>query len=189
MYRTCLGIGWGIFSIFGVLAIRCSSGWRCNQLQRLIYTGRTGHWLHHSEDHCLIRSEGNHQIKRNVANECSGWVGKSCISLQCHASMLSKSFCIGNVYWARHKPDIRGIFCSCLHSYYKIHILQSKQILGCCHWLCIWVQPCCLGKFSFNLRSLALWFPSLCFIMKIRRFGNSGSTAPIIDRVLPPVRI
>jgi mRNA (2'-O-methyladenosine-N6-)-methyltransferase len=28
---------------------------KTNQLQRLIRTGRTGHWLNHSKEHCLVR--------------------------------------------------------------------------------------------------------------------------------------
>ena len=28
---------------------------KTNQLQRLIRTGRTGHWLNHGKEHCLVR--------------------------------------------------------------------------------------------------------------------------------------
>jgi mRNA (2'-O-methyladenosine-N6-)-methyltransferase len=39
---------------------------KTNQLQRLIRTGRTGHWLNHSKEHCLIGIKGNPVINRNV---------------------------------------------------------------------------------------------------------------------------
>ena len=32
---------------------------KTNQLQRLIRTGRTGHWLNHGKEHCLIGIKGN----------------------------------------------------------------------------------------------------------------------------------
>ncbi|KAL1917025.1 uncharacterized protein VTP21DRAFT_5223 [Calcarisporiella thermophila] len=32
---------------------------KTNQLQRLIRTGRTGHWLNHSKEHCLVGLKGN----------------------------------------------------------------------------------------------------------------------------------
>jgi mRNA (2'-O-methyladenosine-N6-)-methyltransferase len=39
---------------------------KTNQLQRLIRTGRTGHWLNHSKEHCLIGIKGNPRINRNI---------------------------------------------------------------------------------------------------------------------------
>ena len=39
---------------------------KTNQLQRLIRTGRTGHWLNHSKEHCLIGIKGNPNINKNV---------------------------------------------------------------------------------------------------------------------------
>ncbi len=39
---------------------------KTNQLQRLIRTGRTGHWLNHSKEHCLIGYKGNPSINRNI---------------------------------------------------------------------------------------------------------------------------
>ncbi|KAF0991714.1 hypothetical protein HZS_2096 [Henneguya salminicola] len=32
---------------------------KINQLQRLIRTGRTGHWLNHGKEHCLVGIKGN----------------------------------------------------------------------------------------------------------------------------------
>ena len=37
-----------------------------NQLQRLLRTGRTGHWLNHSKEHCLIGIKGNPKLNRNL---------------------------------------------------------------------------------------------------------------------------
>ena len=39
---------------------------KTNQLQRLIRTGRTGHWLSHSKEHCLIGIKGNPKLNRNL---------------------------------------------------------------------------------------------------------------------------
>eukprot|EP00340_Litonotus_pictus_P010376 CAMPEP_0170519930 /NCGR_PEP_ID=MMETSP0209-20121228/5160_1 /TAXON_ID=665100 ORGANISM="Litonotus pictus, Strain P1" /NCGR_SAMPLE_ID=MMETSP0209 /ASSEMBLY_ACC=CAM_ASM_000301 /LENGTH=459 /DNA_ID=CAMNT_0010805929 /DNA_START=326 /DNA_END=1702 /DNA_ORIENTATION=+ len=39
---------------------------KTNQLQRLIRTGRTGHWLNHSKEHCLVGIKGNPKLSRNV---------------------------------------------------------------------------------------------------------------------------
>lgn len=32
---------------------------KTNQLQRIIRTGRTGHWLNHGKEHCLVGMKGN----------------------------------------------------------------------------------------------------------------------------------
>lgn len=37
---------------------------KTNQLQRIIRTGRTGHWLNHSKEHCLVGIKGNPQVNR-----------------------------------------------------------------------------------------------------------------------------
>lgn len=39
---------------------------KTNQLQRLIVTGRTGHWLNHSKEHCIIGVKGNPPLNRNL---------------------------------------------------------------------------------------------------------------------------
>ncbi|XVF51235.1 hypothetical protein PTKIN_Ptkin04bG0168300 [Pterospermum kingtungense] len=39
---------------------------KTNQLQRIIRTGRTGHWLNHSKEHCLVGIKGNPEINRNI---------------------------------------------------------------------------------------------------------------------------
>lgn len=32
---------------------------KTNQLQRIIRTGRTGHWLNHGKEHCLVNLKSN----------------------------------------------------------------------------------------------------------------------------------
>jgi mRNA m6A methyltransferase catalytic subunit len=39
---------------------------KTNQLQRIIRTGRTGHWLNHSKEHCLVGIKGNPLLNRNI---------------------------------------------------------------------------------------------------------------------------
>ena len=52
-------LGRELFDIWGYK--RCDELiWvKTNQLQRLIRTGRTGHWLNHGKEHCLIGIKGN----------------------------------------------------------------------------------------------------------------------------------
>ena len=39
---------------------------KTNQLQRLIRTGRTGHWLNHSKEHCLVGVKGEPATNRCI---------------------------------------------------------------------------------------------------------------------------
>ncbi|KAK9819438.1 hypothetical protein WJX74_004366 [Apatococcus lobatus] len=57
--RECLEI-WGYKRVDELIWVKT------NQLQRLIRTGRTGHWLNHSKEHCLVGIKGNPQINRNL---------------------------------------------------------------------------------------------------------------------------
>ncbi|KAK9819653.1 hypothetical protein WJX72_000802 [[Myrmecia] bisecta] len=58
--RECLEI-WGYRRVDELIWVKT------NQLQRLIRTGRTGHWLNHSKEHCLVGVKGNPpQINRNL---------------------------------------------------------------------------------------------------------------------------
>ncbi|KAJ3090068.1 N6-adenosine-methyltransferase subunit mettl3, partial [Quaeritorhiza haematococci] len=50
--RECLQI-WGYERVDELVWVKT------NQLQRLIRTGRTGHWLNHSKEHCLVAVKGN----------------------------------------------------------------------------------------------------------------------------------
>eukprot|EP00727_Mastigamoeba_balamuthi_P011830 m51a1_g727 putative n6-adenosine-methyltransferase mt-a70-like (780) ;mRNA; r:466016-468870 len=55
--RECLAI-WGYRVVEELLWVKT------NQLQRIIRTGRTGHWLNHSKEHCIIGIKGNPQLNR-----------------------------------------------------------------------------------------------------------------------------
>jgi len=57
--RDCLQI-WGYKRVEEMVWIKT------NQLQRIIRTGRTGHWLNHSKEHCLIGIKGNPKINKNI---------------------------------------------------------------------------------------------------------------------------
>ena len=47
-----LFIKWGYTRIDELIWVKI------NQLQRLIHTGRTGHWLNHTKEHCLVGRKG-----------------------------------------------------------------------------------------------------------------------------------
>ena len=47
--RECLSL-WGYERVDEIIWVKT------NQLQRIIRTGRTGHWLNHGKEHCLVRS-------------------------------------------------------------------------------------------------------------------------------------
>lgn len=57
--RDCLD-KWGYECVGEILWVKI------NQLQRLIRTGRTGHWLNHSKEHCLIGVKGKPNINHNI---------------------------------------------------------------------------------------------------------------------------
>lgn len=57
--RECLDL-WGYKRVDELIWVKT------NQLQRLIRTGRTGHWLNHSKEHCLVGIKGNPQIHRRI---------------------------------------------------------------------------------------------------------------------------
>ncbi|KAJ8303605.1 hypothetical protein KUTeg_020001 [Tegillarca granosa] len=50
--RECLDL-WGYKRIDELIWVKT------NQLQRIIRTGRTGHWLNHGKEHCLVGAKGN----------------------------------------------------------------------------------------------------------------------------------
>ncbi|CAH8578230.1 unnamed protein product [Schistosoma intercalatum] len=50
--RECLRL-WGYERVDEIIWVKT------NQLQRLIRTGRTGHWLNHGKEHCLVGVKGN----------------------------------------------------------------------------------------------------------------------------------
>nr|CAD62303.1 unnamed protein product [Homo sapiens] len=49
--RECLNL-WGYERVDEIIWVKT------NQLQRIIRTGRTGHWLNHGKEHCLVSSSG-----------------------------------------------------------------------------------------------------------------------------------
>eukprot|EP01018_Ginkgo_biloba_P012826 Gb_00270 [translate_table: standard] len=57
--RECLEL-WGYCRVEELIWVKT------NQLQRIIRTGRTGHWLNHSKEHCLVGIKGNPEVNRNI---------------------------------------------------------------------------------------------------------------------------
>ncbi|KEP59967.1 UNVERIFIED_CONTAM: methyltransferase MTA70, putative [Hammondia hammondi] len=57
--RECLQL-WGYRRVEEILWVKT------NQLQRIIRTGRTGHWLNHSKEHCLVAVKGDVPFNRNI---------------------------------------------------------------------------------------------------------------------------
>jgi N6-adenosine-specific RNA methylase IME4 len=57
--RDCFRI-WGYKRIEEIIWVKT------NQLQRIIRTGRTGHWINHSKEHCLVGIKGNPRLNRNL---------------------------------------------------------------------------------------------------------------------------
>ncbi|XP_057518697.1 N6-adenosine-methyltransferase MT-A70-like [Amaranthus tricolor] len=57
--RECLE-SWGYKRVEEIIWVKT------NQLQRIIRTGRTGHWLNHSKEHCLVGIKGNPEVNRNI---------------------------------------------------------------------------------------------------------------------------
>lgn len=57
--RECL-ILWGYERVDEVIWVKT------NQLQRIIRTGRTGHWLNHGKEHCLVGVKGNPKVNKGI---------------------------------------------------------------------------------------------------------------------------
>eukprot|EP00929_Paragymnodinium_shiwhaense_P033764 TRINITY_DN18482_c0_g1_i1.p1 TRINITY_DN18482_c0_g1~~TRINITY_DN18482_c0_g1_i1.p1 ORF type:complete len:705 (+),score=148.10 TRINITY_DN18482_c0_g1_i1:176-2290(+) len=57
--RECFRI-WGYKRIEEIIWVKT------NQLQRIIRTGRTGHWINHAKEHCLVGIKGNPRLNRNL---------------------------------------------------------------------------------------------------------------------------
>ena len=57
--RECLTL-WGYERVDELVWVKT------NQLQRLIRTGRTGHWINHGKEHCLVGVKGNPQVNRGI---------------------------------------------------------------------------------------------------------------------------
>ena len=56
--RECLQL-WGYTRVDELIWVKT------NQLQRIIRTGRTGHWLNHGKEHCLVGMKGNPKNMNN----------------------------------------------------------------------------------------------------------------------------
>merc|ERR1712112_407871 len=56
--RECLQV-WGYTRVEEIIWVKT------NQLQRIIRTGRTGHWINHSKEHCLVGVKGNPKVNHN----------------------------------------------------------------------------------------------------------------------------
>eukprot|EP00931_Biecheleriopsis_adriatica_P007566 TRINITY_DN108838_c0_g1_i1.p1 TRINITY_DN108838_c0_g1~~TRINITY_DN108838_c0_g1_i1.p1 ORF type:complete len:711 (+),score=128.79 TRINITY_DN108838_c0_g1_i1:92-2134(+) len=54
------------FKIWGYQRIEEIVWVKTNQLQRIIRTGRTGHWINHSKEHCLVGIKGDPKLNRNL---------------------------------------------------------------------------------------------------------------------------
>jgi mRNA (2'-O-methyladenosine-N6-)-methyltransferase len=59
-------LGRELFQLWGYRRVAEIVWVKTNQLQRIICTGRTGHWLNHSKEHCLVGMKGNPPINRGI---------------------------------------------------------------------------------------------------------------------------
>ena len=60
--RECLKL-WGYERVDEIIWVKT------NQLQRIIRTGRTGHWINHGKEHCLVGLKGK-DMKLNRGLDC-----------------------------------------------------------------------------------------------------------------------
>ncbi|KAI4493835.1 PREDICTED: N6-adenosine-methyltransferase subunit METTL3 [Polistes canadensis] len=60
--RECLQL-WGYERVDEIIWVKT------NQLQRIIRTGRTGHWLNHGKEHCLVGMKGNPRINKGLDSD------------------------------------------------------------------------------------------------------------------------
>ena len=60
--RECLKL-WGYDRVDEIIWVKT------NQLQRIIRTGRTGHWINHGKEHCLVGLKGK-DMKLNRGLDC-----------------------------------------------------------------------------------------------------------------------
>ena len=83
--RECLDI-WGYKRVDELIWVKT------NQLQRLIRTGRTGHWLNHSKEHCLVGVKGNPNINRCI--DCDVLVAEAGLASPEHATCSFQPACM-----------------------------------------------------------------------------------------------
>ncbi|XP_012259780.1 N6-adenosine-methyltransferase subunit METTL3 [Athalia rosae] len=60
--RECLQL-WGYDRVDEIIWVKT------NQLQRIIRTGRTGHWLNHGKEHCLVGMKGSPRVNRGLDSD------------------------------------------------------------------------------------------------------------------------
>ena len=82
--RECLEI-WGYKRVDELIWVKT------NQLQRLIRTGRTGHWLNHSKEHCLVGVKGSPNINRCL--DCDVLVGEVRLRFICAQQTPNAGIC------------------------------------------------------------------------------------------------
>ncbi len=70
--RECLKI-WGYDRVDELIWVKT------NQVEQLIRTGRTGHWLNHSKEHCLIGVKGKPALNRCAGLWCLASAGYVCV--------------------------------------------------------------------------------------------------------------
>ena len=82
---------------------------KTNQLQRLIRTGRTGHWLNHGKEHCLVGIKGEPK-NLNRGLDCDV-LGEFSLNEKKFQKLDKNSFfTVAEVRDTSHKPDeIYGI--------------------------------------------------------------------------------
>lgn len=116
---------------FSLLQPWCPQHWQVNQLQKVINTGRTGHWLNHSKEHCLIGIKGS-PARSNRVLDCDVLVAEmretsqkpgECSPHNCSASLVcsdltncklctqcvSKSIVLNSCDLAQHRTAMAGI--------------------------------------------------------------------------------
>jgi mRNA (2'-O-methyladenosine-N6-)-methyltransferase len=59
-------LGRELLELWGYERIEEIAWVKTNQLMRLIRTGRTGHWLNHSKEHCIVGRKGNPKFNQHV---------------------------------------------------------------------------------------------------------------------------
>lgn len=64
--RECMDVSTYFTQIWGYKRVEEILWIKINQLQRLVRTGRTGHWINHSKEHCLVGIKGNPNLNRNI---------------------------------------------------------------------------------------------------------------------------
>jgi mRNA (2'-O-methyladenosine-N6-)-methyltransferase len=113
--RECLKL-WGYERVDEIIWVKT------NQLQRIIRTGRTGHWLNHGKEHCLVCfmynllnfSFHNICLVSNENNPVTQWICILKVGMKGNPTNLNRGLdcdvVVAEVRDTSHKPDeIYGI--------------------------------------------------------------------------------